>query len=167
MDLLECEFLGRGYVQKGEIFRRRTDEDQIVVLRVIQGKEAAALDANLLLQLPESIVEGVHSQNFTYARVVIQDPRFAVACSIVVTHAGIGASHKRRIAENDQRLRVSGEKAIPESAHRNRSREGFHGRTSLRNAMRENSVNAYPQESREPYRAHNQHGNPAKGKGQG
>src|ERR1700687_6482110 len=52
-DLFECEFLGVWQLQERQIFRRRANEDEIVVFCVIQGKPATAFDANLLMKSSE------------------------------------------------------------------------------------------------------------------
>src|ERR1700724_3212901 len=49
-ELLKDEFLGVGEFQKREVLRRRTNEDEIVVLGIVEGKQASALDANWLMK---------------------------------------------------------------------------------------------------------------------
>src|SRR5207245_9029932 len=47
-DLLKYELVGTGDFKKREILRRGSNENQIIIFCVIQGEQAAALDANLL-----------------------------------------------------------------------------------------------------------------------
>src|SRR5258708_17072420 len=88
-NLLEDKFLRVRQLQEGQIFRRRADEDEIVVFCVIQGKQAAALYANLLMELSENIIESVYRQHFADSGVVIRDYRAGIPSTIEVAHASV------------------------------------------------------------------------------
>src|SRR5690349_25150111 len=77
-DLLKNKLLSVRQLQKRQVLRGRTYEDEIVVLGVVQGKQAAQLDANLLAMLLENIVESVKGQNFAHSRVVVRNH-----CSVI------------------------------------------------------------------------------------
>src|ERR1700682_4390571 len=127
-NLLENKFLGTRNVQERQVFRRRTDKNQVVVLGIVQREEAATLYANALVKRGEDGVQLVDCQDFTYACVVIQDLRFRIRCRVVITHALVGPSRKGRIAENHPGLFGAGQKALPENVKRGRCRLNFGAR---------------------------------------
>src|SRR5258707_12354414 len=118
-DLFEDECLGGGQLQNGEIFGRRANEDEIVVFGVVQGKQAAALDANLLAKSSENAIEGVHRKHFTDSGVMIQDHRAGILGTIVIAHASVGPADESCVAEDDPWLLRSGEKPPPENMKSN------------------------------------------------
>src|SRR5947209_18392094 len=83
-DLFEDEFLRIWQLQEGQVFRRRPNENEVVVLGIVQGKQTTALDANLLMKLSENTIESVNGQHFTDPRVMIQDRRAGILCAIVI-----------------------------------------------------------------------------------
>src|ERR1700694_4463516 len=119
-NLLEDKFLSTRNVQERQVFRRRTDKNQVVVLGIVQREEAATLYANALVKRGEDGVQLVDCQHFTYPCVVIQDLRFRIPCRVVIAHALVGPSGKRRIAENHPGLFGAGQKALPENMKRGR-----------------------------------------------
>src|SRR6266849_572428 len=61
------------YFQKGQIFQRRSDEDQIVVLGIIEREQAAALHAYLPMENCKQMIEFMHRQDFAHPGVVVED----------------------------------------------------------------------------------------------
>src|SRR5258708_40064571 len=127
-NLLENKFLSTRNVQEREVFRRRADKNQVVVLGIVQREEAATLYANELVKRGEDGVQLVDCQHFTYACVVIQDLRFRIRCRVVITHAPVGPPRKRRVAENHPGLFGAGKKALPENMKRRGCRVNFGAR---------------------------------------
>src|ERR1700731_1007137 len=119
-DLPEVEFLDIWQLQEGQIFRRRANEDEIVVFCVIQGKQAAALDANLLMKLPENIIQRVYRQHFADSSVVIQDHRAGIPGTIVIAHASVRPADEGSVTEDDPRLLRPGKKPSPEKVKSHR-----------------------------------------------
>jgi hypothetical protein len=70
---LKYEFLGAWDIAQSEVLSRRTDKNQVVVLHVIQGKQAAALYPQRFVQQFEDMVELVDRQDFSHAGVVVED----------------------------------------------------------------------------------------------
>src|SRR6267378_859955 len=119
-DLFECEFLGAWQLQERQIFRRRANEDEIVVFCVIQGKQATALDANLLMKSSENVIEGVHRQHFSDSGVVIQDHCAGIPGTVVVAHTNERPADEGRVTEDDPGLLRPGEKPYPENVKSHR-----------------------------------------------
>jgi len=88
-NLLEGEFFRVRQLQEGQVFRRGPHEDEIVVFGVIQGKQAAPLDTNLLVKLPENTIEGVNRQHFANSGVMIQNRGAGIPGTIVIAHANV------------------------------------------------------------------------------
>src|SRR5260370_14972707 len=118
-DLFEGEFLSGRQLQEGQIFRRRANEDEVVVLGVIQRKQATALDTNLLMKFAENAIESVNGQDFADPGVVIQDHRAGIPGSIVVAHANVGPADKGGVAEDHPRVLAAREKAFPDNPKTN------------------------------------------------
>jgi len=79
----------------------------------------------------EDGVQLVNCQHFTYTCVVVQDLRFRIPCRVVITHALVGPSGKRCVAENHPGLFGAGKKALPENVKRSRYRLNFGARFSV------------------------------------
>ncbi len=103
-DLAKDEFLGAGNVEQGEIFGRRADEDEVVVLGVVERKQAAAFYANFLVEKIEDAIEFVDGEDFADAGVVIEDRLALIAGGVEVAHANVGASGEWGVAEDDPRF---------------------------------------------------------------
>ena len=131
-DLLKDKSPGARNFQEREIFRRRSDENQIVVLRVVERKKTSALDADLLLKFPKYAVQSMHGQHFPDPGIVIQGVHLAVASGIVIAHPAVRAAHKGRVAENDPRLLGPGEEPSPENAQNRRDIRDFPGQPRFR-----------------------------------
>jgi hypothetical protein len=111
---LEDELSCTRNFQKVQIFRRRADENQVGILGVIQGEEAAALDAEIAAELAENLIEAMDSNYFADAGVVIPDNVFRVVGRVVITHSGFGAAYERGVAEHEPGFFGAGEKRLPE-----------------------------------------------------
>src|ERR1700746_960474 len=103
-NLFERELLRIRQFQERKVFRRRANENEVVVLGVIQGKEAAALDADWLMKSSKNIIKSMYRQHFAHPGVMIEDHRAGILGSIVVAHANVGASDKGGVAEDDPRF---------------------------------------------------------------
>src|SRR5260370_16332988 len=103
-NLLEDKFLRVGQLQERQILRRRANEDEIVVFGVIQGKQATALDANLLMKFSENIIEGVHRQHFAHSGVMIRNPPAGILGSIVLIHPNLRPAGKGLLLEGYPRI---------------------------------------------------------------
>jgi hypothetical protein len=112
---LEDKFTGAGNFEKVEIFGRRADEDQVGILGVIKGEEAAAFHAKVSMQQAEDLIETVDGNYFANASVVVPDGVFLVVGGIVIAHAGFRTANERGVTEDDPGLFAAGEKRFPES----------------------------------------------------
>src|SRR6266566_1961229 len=139
-DLLEGEFLSGGQLQEGQIFRRRANEDEVVVLGVIQRKQATALDTNLLMKFAENAIESVNGQDFADSGVVIQDHRAGILGAIVVAHANVGPADEGGVAEDHPRFLRAGKEAFPENPKSNRQIQALAGQPGFRGFSRQESV---------------------------
>ena len=72
-DAVKDEFLRAGNFEQSEIFQRRADENQIVVLGIVEREQAATLDAQVAMESVEERVEFVDGDDFADAGVVIED----------------------------------------------------------------------------------------------
>src|SRR6266436_1192786 len=88
----ENEFLSSRDFQQRQILERRADEDQVIVLCVVEGKQTAALYANLPVQQSENAVQFMDSQNLAHTGVMVQNKAALVLCGVVVAHARFGAA---------------------------------------------------------------------------
>ena len=70
---LKDEFAGPGDIQQSQVLGRRSDEDQIVILGVIEREEGAALDPKGTIEQIEDAVELMDSQHFSDASVMVED----------------------------------------------------------------------------------------------
>src|ERR1700692_2926485 len=113
--LLKNEFLRSWDLQKSQIFRRRADEDQIVVLDIIQGKQRSALYPKLAVEHAKDPVQLVDRQHLTHSSVMIEDRLPRIGGRVVVPHVRLRTSHKVGVAENNPRRLGSGHKAAPEN----------------------------------------------------
>ncbi len=109
---LEDEFAGSRNFQQVEIFGRRTDENQVGILGVIEGEETAAFHAKIAAQKAEDLIEAVDGDDFADAGVVIPDDVFRLAGGIEIAHAGFGAADESGVATG---FFGAGEKWLPES----------------------------------------------------
>src|SRR5258708_3286990 len=112
-NLFEGEFLSGWQLQEGEIFRRRANEDEVVVFGVVQGKQAAGVDGNLLMKFSKNVIQGMHRQHLTDSGVEVRDYRAGILSTIVVAHANVRPADEGCVAEDDPRLLGSGEKPSP------------------------------------------------------
>src|SRR5438105_15932460 len=92
-NLSKDKFLRTGNFQQREILGRRSDENQIIVLRVVQGKQAAALDPNGLVKFYKNPIQRVYRQNLSHAGVMVKNVRLPVARRFVVR------SEERRVGK--------------------------------------------------------------------
>ena len=119
---LEHEFLAPGNVQQGEILRRRTHENQIVVLNVVEREQAPALHANAPVKQSKHLIEGMNGQYFAHAGIVIKDQIPLIPGRIVVAHSRLWPTNESRVTENDPGLFWAGGKGTPESSKNGGSR---------------------------------------------
>ena len=70
---LKHELVRAGNIQQAQVFGRRSDKDQIIVLRVIEREQASALHPNLLMQLGENLIEIINRQDLTHSGVMVED----------------------------------------------------------------------------------------------
>src|ERR1700686_410871 len=125
----EHKFLGPGNIEQCQIFGRRTHENQIIIFRVVQREQGAALDPNRPIEKSEDMVKFVNGQHFSHASVMVEDETPRVRCWIEVPHPGFGSSDKAPVAENYPRLLWAGQETIPESLIRlRRTLAGLHVR---------------------------------------
>src|SRR5207302_9484847 len=110
----------RNFTQR-QVLRWRTNEDQVIVLGVDQRKKTAALNTQILVEQIEDFIKSMHRQNFSHARVVIEDVRSGVLRGVVITHSTVRTPHESRIAEDDPGLLRAREKPLPENAQRRRN----------------------------------------------
>src|ERR1051325_8065968 len=113
-DLFEDEFLGIWQLQKGQVFRRRANENEIVVLGIVQGKQTTALDANLLMKFSENSIESVNGQHFADSRVMIKDRRAGVLGAIVIANADVWSASQSGLAQVNPRRRRACKKSFQE-----------------------------------------------------
>src|SRR5262249_5054445 len=85
-DLFEHKLLRIRQLQKGQVLRRRANKDEIVVLRIVERKQAPSLHANWLAKFLENIIERMDGQNFTDSRIVVQNHGSGILGTIVITH---------------------------------------------------------------------------------
>ena len=71
--IMEDKVMRTGNFAQGKIFRRRAHENHVVILDVVEGKQASALNANLPVQQPEGVVECMDRQHFPDAGIVFED----------------------------------------------------------------------------------------------
>ena len=93
-----------GEFQEGEVLRRRTNEDEIVVFGIVEGKQASAFDTNWLMKTGQDVIQGMNCEHFADSGVVIQDYSAGIPGPIVIAHTDIGPAHKCCIAEDDPGL---------------------------------------------------------------
>src|SRR5690349_3160636 len=85
---LKRELTSAGQLRKLQVLRRGTDEDQVVIVGIIEGEEAASFDAQVMVQVTEDLIEFVDRQYFAHPSVVVPNLRFGIARGIEVAHAG-------------------------------------------------------------------------------
>src|SRR5439155_24688399 len=111
---LKNKLLRAGYIAQRQIFRRRADKNQIVVLGIIQREQAPTLDPYLPVQRCQNAIKIMHRQHLSHPSVVIENEITRVASCIEVAHARFRTSNESPIAENDPRLLRTGEEYAPE-----------------------------------------------------
>src|SRR5881296_267696 len=94
---LKNKLLRAGYIAQRQIFRRRADKNQIVVLGIVQREQATTLDPYLPMQRAEYPIKIVHRQHLSHSSVVIKNQITRVAFRIEVTHSGFRAPNERPI----------------------------------------------------------------------
>ena len=115
VDALKDEFPRSRNIQQRQIFRGRTDENQIVVLGVVQREQCSALHSQLPIEENEDAVKLMDRQHFSHARVMIEDQGSRVGRRVEVAHAGLRPSHKAAIAEDYPGRLRAGDEAVPEN----------------------------------------------------
>jgi len=163
-NLLEDKFLRVGQLQERQILRRRANEDEIVVFGVIQGKQATALDANLLMKFSENIIEGVHRQHFAHSGVMIRNRRAGILGSIVVTHANVRPADKGCVTEDDPRFLWPGEKPFPKNVKSQRGIRAIAGQPGFSGFSCEKSVRGDSHDGGEEDREHDYGSEPLTGR---
>ena len=73
IETLKHKFLSAGDVEQGEVFRGRSDENQIVILGVVEREQGAALHANGTIEKVENMVQLVDGQHLSHAGVVVKN----------------------------------------------------------------------------------------------
>src|SRR2546426_7194875 len=111
---LKNKLLRAGYIAQRQIFRRRADKNQIVVLGIVQGEQAPAFDPNLPVQRCEYPIEIMYRQHFSHSGVMVENQITRVARRIEIAHSRFRASNERPIAKDHPRLLRAGEKSAPE-----------------------------------------------------
>src|ERR1700719_4169021 len=96
----ENDFLSPRDFEQRQVLESGADEDQVVVLCVVEGKQAATLYANLPVQQSENAVQFMDRQDLAHTGVMVQNKAALVLYGIVIAHARFGPAHKRRVAEN-------------------------------------------------------------------
>ena len=114
IEALENELAHAGDIGKREIFRRRSHENQVVVLGVIQREQRPSLHAKLAIEKIKHTIQLVNREDLSDTGVVIEDESPRIGCWIEIPHSGFGTSHKTSIAKNDPRLLWTRHEAIPE-----------------------------------------------------
>src|SRR5437588_12526090 len=70
---LKNKLLRAGYIAQRQIFRRRADKNQIVVLGIVQREQATTLDPNLPVQRCEYPIEIMYRQHFSHSGVMVEN----------------------------------------------------------------------------------------------
>src|ERR1035437_8723887 len=96
----ENKFLGSRNIEQGEIFRWRTNENQVVVLGIVQREQGSALDPDRTIEERENMVQFVNGQHLSHAGVVVEDESAPVGGWIEVAHPSFGPSNKAAVAED-------------------------------------------------------------------
>src|SRR5947209_3318548 len=96
----EHEVLRAWDIQERKIFRRRTDKNQILVLGIVERKQAASFHPQGMFQNRKYLVQFVNTENLAYTGVVVENRPLGIGSSIVVFHARLRAAHELGIAEN-------------------------------------------------------------------
>src|SRR5436853_5653138 len=116
---LKNKLLRAGYIAQRQIFRRRADKNQIVVLGIVQREQATTLDPYLPVQRGEYPIEIMYRQHLSHSGVMVENQVTRVARRIVIAHSRFGAPNESPIAEDHPRLLRAGEKSAPDhSKHR-------------------------------------------------
>src|SRR6516165_11511819 len=82
-------------------------------LGVVEGEEAAALDAEMAAEESENLIQSMNGKDFANAGVVVPDGALRIAAGGVIAHAGFGATDEGGVAEDDPRLFSVGHKGLP------------------------------------------------------
>src|SRR6266480_1643701 len=119
---LKNKLLRAGYIAQRQIFRRRADKNQIVVLGIVQREQAPALDPYLPVQRGEYPIEIMYRQHLSHPGVVIENQVTRVARRIEIAHSRFRASNELPIAKDHPRLLRAGKKSAPERSKHRRGR---------------------------------------------
>ena len=103
-DPLKNEFMGVGNVEQSEVLGRRSHENQIIVLCIVEREQASAFHPNLLVQLPEDMVKVIDRQHLADAGVVIENRLSRIFRRVEIPQTSLGPAHECSVAENDPRL---------------------------------------------------------------
>ena len=128
---LKNKLVSAGDVPQAQVFCRRANKDQIIVLRVVEREQASALDPYLTVQLGKNLVKVVNREYFSHAGVMVENRLPRIACRIEVAQAGLRASDKCPVAEDHPWGVGSGAKGMPEhtknrlARSRRRSKTGW------------------------------------------
>src|SRR5207248_11318359 len=79
---LKNKLLRAGYIAQRQIFRRRADKNQIVVLGTVQREQATTLDPNLPAQRCEYPIEIMYRQHFSHSGLMVETQVARVVTSI-------------------------------------------------------------------------------------
>src|SRR6266550_4918458 len=119
---LKNKLLRAGYIAQRQIFRRRADKNQIVVLGIIQREQATTLDPYLPVQRGEYPIEIMYRQHLSHSGVMVENQVSRVARRIEVAHSRLRPPNEGPIAKDDPGLLRTGEKSAPESSKHRRGR---------------------------------------------
>src|SRR2546426_4244134 len=111
---LKNKLLRAGYIAQRQIFRRRADKNQIVVLGIIQREQAPTLDPYLPVQRCENAIKIMHRQHFSHSGVMVENQVTRVSRRIEIAHSRFRAPNESPVAKDHPRLLRAGEKSTPE-----------------------------------------------------
>src|SRR5881409_1183994 len=138
---LKNKLLRAGYIAQRQIFRRRADKNEIVVLGIVQREQATTLDPYLPVQRGEYPIEIMYRQHLSHSGVMVENQVTRVARRIEIAHSRFRAPNESPIAENDPRLLRAGEKSTPERSKHRRGRLDVPRGSHLRFGSRFNEGN--------------------------
>src|SRR5260370_18545092 len=111
---LKDETLSVRNLEEGQILNRRTDENEIVILGIVQREKAPAFNANALVKLRKDVVQSMDGEHFADPCVVIQYACPCVLTGVIIAHSCIRTPDESRIAKDDPRFLRAGDKSSPE-----------------------------------------------------
>src|SRR5215467_301465 len=114
IETLKYELAGSWNIEQGEVFRGRSDEDQVIILGIVEREKSPPLHAQRTIQQVEDAVELVNGQNLPNSGVVVEDKSAGVGGGVEVAHAGFRATHETAVAEDHPGLLQARSEATPE-----------------------------------------------------